>query len=106
MSILESPFSNPVTDGIRRMVPTQNRIRCERRRCQWLGTRHSHVKRSSASDRSTMEVLRSTPLSDKAAAKLLKKFVDTKEGEENADLVVRRASFCGLSCGGGERLTD
>lgn len=51
-----------------------------------------------------MEVLSTTPLSDKAAAKLLKKFVESKEGEENADLVVCAASealcvhhLCGLS---------
>ncbi|RLN59940.1 hypothetical protein BBJ29_006386 [Phytophthora kernoviae] len=35
-----------------------------------------------------MEVLRTTELSDKAAAKVLKKFVESKEGEENTDLMM------------------
>ncbi|KAG7401882.1 hypothetical protein PHYBOEH_009462 [Phytophthora boehmeriae] len=35
-----------------------------------------------------MEVLRTTALSDKAAAKILKKFVESKEGEENTDLMM------------------
>lgn len=56
----------------------------------------NRTRRANASDRSRMEVLRSTPLSDKAAAKLLKKFVEAKEGEENADLVVRRRCWCGF----------
>lgn len=36
-----------------------------------------------------MEVLKTTAISEKAAAKLLKKFVDSKEEEENTDLMVR-----------------
>ncbi|GMF11732.1 unnamed protein product [Phytophthora lilii] len=36
-----------------------------------------------------MEVLKTTAISEKAAAKQLKKFVDSKETEENADLMVR-----------------
>ncbi|ETI40155.1 hypothetical protein, variant [Phytophthora nicotianae CJ01A1] len=35
-----------------------------------------------------MEVLKTTAISEKAAAKLLKKFVDSKEGEENTDLMM------------------
>lgn len=36
-----------------------------------------------------MEVLRTKALSDKAAAKMLEKFVAAKQDEENADLMVR-----------------
>lgn len=36
-----------------------------------------------------MEVLKTTAISEEAAAKLLKKFVDSKEEEENMDLMVR-----------------
>ncbi|KAG6610007.1 uncharacterized protein IUM83_00299 [Phytophthora cinnamomi] len=35
-----------------------------------------------------MEVLKTTVISEKKAAKLLKKFVDSKEEEENADLMM------------------
>ncbi|EEY65656.1 uncharacterized protein PITG_03168 [Phytophthora infestans T30-4] len=35
-----------------------------------------------------MEVLKTTAISEKAAAKLLKKFVDSKEEEENTDLMM------------------
>ncbi|KAE9033453.1 hypothetical protein PR001_g8699 [Phytophthora rubi] len=35
-----------------------------------------------------MEVLKTTAISEKKAAKLLKKFVASKEEEENADLVI------------------
>ncbi|KAL3673766.1 hypothetical protein V7S43_001461 [Phytophthora oleae] len=35
-----------------------------------------------------MEVLKTTAISEKAAAKLLKKFVDSKEEEENTDLLI------------------
>ena len=36
-----------------------------------------------------MEVLKTKVVTEKAAAKLLKKFVDNKEEEENTDLMVR-----------------
>ncbi|KAG7389390.1 hypothetical protein PHYPSEUDO_010518 [Phytophthora pseudosyringae] len=36
-----------------------------------------------------MEVLKTTAISEKAAANLLKTFVDSKEEEENTDLMVR-----------------
>lgn len=40
-----------------------------------------------------MEVLKTTAISEKKAAKLLKKFVESKESEENADLVVRAVAY-------------
>ena len=37
-----------------------------------------------------MEVLKTAEITEEAAAKILKKFVETKEDETNADLMVRR----------------
>lgn len=40
-----------------------------------------------------MDVLSSKAISEKDAAKLLQKFVDAKESEDNADLMVRAAAL-------------
>lgn len=41
-----------------------------------------------------MEVLKSTVISEQAAAKLLKKFMENKDDEENVNLMVRTFVLC------------
>jgi hypothetical protein len=45
-----------------------------------------------------MEVLKTTAISDKQAAKLLKTFVESKEEDENTDLMVRRPVVLQWQC--------